>query len=174
VVKPADTGSAIGVAIVRERKRLSAALAKAFRYGSWVVVEKFVPGTEVTAGVLGNRALPLVEIVPKNEFYDFDAKYTPGRSEHLIPARIPAAKARRVKALALQAGKALGCEGFYRADFIVPPSGEPRILEVNTVPGLTRTSLFPEAAQAAGIPFPNLLKWLVRDAIQRKGRSRAS
>ncbi len=167
VVKPADTGSAIGVTIVRKREKLAGAIALAFRYSQWAIIEKFVKGVEVTAGILGQKTLPLVEIVPKNEFYDFDAKYTPGRSQHLIPARIPKAKERRVKSLALQAGEALGCEGFYRVDLIVPAKGEPQVLEVNTVPGMTSTSLFPEAAKAAGVTFPKLLRTLVEMALER-------
>jgi D-alanine-D-alanine ligase len=170
VVKPADAGSAIGVTIVRKKSGLGPALAKAFRYSRWAVVEKFVPGVEVTAGVLGRRVLPLIEIVPKNEFYDFDAKYTPGRSLHILPARIPAAKARRVRALALKAGEGLGCSDFYRVDLIVPQKGEPQVLEVNTVPGLTDTSLFPEAAKAAGMPFPRLLRTLVGMALRKRGK----
>jgi len=168
VVKPADAGSAIGVTIVRDRSKLSGALAKAFRYSQWAVVERFVPGVEVTAGVLGRKVLPLIEIVPKNEFYDFDAKYTPGRSTHILPARIPAAKARRVRALALKAGEGLGCSDFYRVDLIVPRKGEPQVLEVNTVPGLTDTSLFPEAAKAAGLTFPKLLRRLVDMALKKR------
>lgn len=168
VVKPADVGSAIGVTIVRKASALKPALKNAFRYSPWAMVEKFVPGVEVTVGILENRALPLVEIVPKNEFYDFDAKYTPGHSEHLIPARISAAMTRKVKKLGLQAGQAMGCEDYYRVDFIVPKKGEPQILEVNTAPGMTATSLFPEEAKAVGIAFPKLLKTLVTMAMKKK------
>lgn len=121
VVKPADVGSAIGVTIVKKKKELAKAIQKAFRYSSWALVEKFIFGVEVTATVLGERTLPVIEIVPKNEFYDFDAKYTPGHSVHLIPARIPTKSAKKVKAFAVKAGKAMGCEDYYRVDFIVPP-----------------------------------------------------
>ena len=171
VVKPADAGSAIGVTIVRDRSGLRKAVELAFRYSQWAIVEKFVPGVEVTAGVLEDLALPLIEIRPKNEFYDFDAKYTPGRSDHVIPAGITPAQARKVKAFALRAGRALGCEGFYRVDLIVPKKGEPQVLEVNTVPGMTSTSLFPEAAKAAGFAFPKLLSVLTGLALKkdRKG-----
>jgi len=173
VVKPADVGSAIGVTIVKKKNKLAGALRAAFRYSPWAIVEKFVAGVEVTATVLGKRALPLIEIVPKNEFYDFDAKYTPGHSDHVIPARISAASAKKVKALAVKAGGAMGCEDYYRVDFIVPRKGEPQILEVNTVPGMTLTSLVPDSARAAGISFPKLLKTLVQMAVQKKkGRGR--
>lgn len=167
VVKPADVGSAIGVTIVRKKTALLAALKLAFKYSQWAIVEKFISGTEVTVAVLGELALPVIEIAPKNEFYDFDAKYTPGKSDHLIPARIPAIQTKKVKALAVKAGKALGCEDFYRVDFIVPRKGEPQLLEVNTVPGMTSTSLFPEAAKAAGIPFPKLLRILAEMGLKK-------
>jgi D-alanine-D-alanine ligase len=171
VVKPADVGSAIGVTIVKNQKGLAKAMHLAFRYSPWVIVEKYIPGVEVTVTILGERALPVVEIVPKNEFYDFDAKYTPGHSDHIIPARIPTRQAIKVKAWALKAGKAMGCEGYYRVDFIVPRNGKPQVLEVNTVPGMTSTSLVPDAARAAGISFPRLLKTLVFMALNkhRKG-----
>jgi D-alanine-D-alanine ligase len=168
VVKPADVGSAIGVTIVKKRTALAKAIRLALRYSAWAIVEKFIPGVEVTAAVLGKKALPVVEIVPKNEFYDFDAKYTPGHSDHIVPARISAAQARRVKALAVQAGEAMGCEDYYRVDFIVPKKGEPQILEVNTVPGMTSVSLVPDAARAAGISFPRLLRTLVGMAMKKK------
>jgi len=171
VVKPADVGSAIGVTIVRKKGELMGAIQNAFKYSQWAIVEKFVPGVEVTVTVLGEKALPVIEIVPKNEFYDFDAKYTPGHSDHLIPARIPAKSARKVKANALKAGKAMGCEDYYRVDFIVPKKGEPQILEVNTAPGMTATSLVPDAARAAGIPFPKFLKTVVGMAIQRRKKT---
>ncbi len=169
VTKPADVGSTIGVTIVKRKENLVAALQKVFRYSQWAIVEKFVPGTEVTVTVLGEKALPIIEIVPRNEFYDFDAKYTPGHSDHVIPARIPAKSAQKVRSYAVKAGKALGCRDYYRVDFIVPQKGEPQILEVNTAPGMTATSLVPEAARAVGISFPKLLKGLVLMALKRKG-----
>ncbi len=168
VVKPADTGSAIGVTIIRDRGELAKAITLAFKFSSWAIVEKFIPGVEVTVTVLGEKALPVIEIVPKNEFYDFDAKYTPGRSDHLIPARISQEQGRKVKKYAVRAGKAMGCGDYYRVDFIVPKKGEPQILEVNTVPGMTSTSLVPDAAKAAGISFPRLLATLTRMAMKKK------
>jgi D-alanine-D-alanine ligase len=171
VVKPADVGSAIGVTIVKKKVELTKAIQKAFKYSQWVIIEKFVRGVEVTATVLGERALPIIEIVPLNEFYDFDAKYTPGHSEHLIPARIPGKSAQKVKAYAVQAGKAMGCEDYYRVDFIVPKKGEPQILEVNTAPGMTATSLVPDAAKAAGIPFPKFLTTVVGMALKRRKKA---
>ena len=167
VVKPADSGSAIGVTIVRGKKDFAGAVRKAFRTSEWAVVEKFVPGTEVTVAVLGTKALPVIEILPVNEFYDFDSKYTPGHSAHIIPARIPAGSRTKVQTLSLKAGKALGCQDYYRVDLIVPPKGEPQILEVNTAPGMTSTSLVPDAAKAAGIAFPVLLKKIALMALKK-------
>lgn len=168
VVKPADVGSAIGVTIVRKKSALPAAIRLAFKYSDWAIVEKFIDGVEVTVTVLGKRALPVVEIIPANEFYDYDAKYTPGRSTHVVPARISPAQTKKVQAYALKAGEAMGCQDYYRVDFIVPKKGEPQILEVNTAPGMTATSLFPEEAKAVGIAFPKLLKTLVTMAMKKK------
>ena len=167
VVKPADVGSAIGVTIVRTKAALAKAVQKAFKYSYWVIVEKFIEGVEVTVTLLGKRVLPVVEIVPANEFYDYDAKYTPGHSMHVVPARIPPAQTRKVQSYALKAGEALGCQDYYRVDFIVPKKGEPQILEVNTVPGMTSTSLVPDAAKAVGIGFPKLLKTLCEMAMKK-------
>jgi D-alanine-D-alanine ligase len=168
VVKPADSGSAVGVAIVRKPAQLQAAFKTAFRESDWVMAEKFVPGVEITVGVLGRQALPVVEIVPKNEFYDYDAKYTTGKSEHLIPARLSAAVRRKVQQIAVAAGEALGCSDYYRVDMIVPTKGDPQVLEVNTVPGFTGTSLFPESARAAGINATRLMRQLVTMAMRKK------
>jgi D-alanine-D-alanine ligase len=170
VVKPADGGSAIGVTIVKKKEQLNPALKEAFKTSQWALVEKFIEGVEVTAGVLDDQALPLIEIVPSNDFYDYDAKYTPGRSKHILPARLSKAMTKKVQAIALKGGRVLGCRDFYRVDLIVPKKGDPQVLEVNTVPGMTGTSLFPEAAAKAGVPFPKLLKRLVLSAVGRKGR----
>jgi D-alanine-D-alanine ligase len=168
VVKPADVGSAIGVTIVKKKTALTKAIKLAFKNSDWAIIEKFIPGTEVTVTILGESALPVIEIVPKSEFYDFDSKYTPGHSIHIVPARITPAQTKSVKALALKAGKAMGCEDYYRVDFIVPKKGEPQILEVNTAPGMTSTSLVPDSARAVGITFPALLKTLVGMALKKK------
>jgi D-alanine-D-alanine ligase len=173
VVKPADVGSAIGVTIVKKKPELAKAIRLAFKQSDWAIIEKFISGVEVTVTVLGETALPVIEIVPKNEFYDFDAKYTPGHSEHIVPARISPAQTKRVKALALKAGKAMGCSDYYRVDFIVPKKGEPQILEINTAPGMTLTSLVPDAAKAVGISFPALLKTLVGMALKSKKGKKA-
>ncbi len=168
VVKPAVAGSSVGVTIVREKKDLARAFKKAFREDEWVMAEKFVPGVEITVSVLGREGLPVVEIVPKNEFYDYDAKYTPGKSDHIIPARLSALVRRKAQQLAVRAGEAMGCQDYYRVDFIVPKKGLPQALEINTAPGFTGTSLFPESARAAGIPATRLMRSLVGMALRKK------
>lgn len=173
VVKPACEGSAIGVGIVREAGELQAAVAAAFACDDEVLVEQYVVGTEITVGVLEGdnqepTALPTLEIVPANEMYDYEAKYTPGMSEHVVPARIPEEARELAQRLAVRAHRALGCRGFSRVDLIVKPDGRPYVLEVNTIPGMTGTSLFPEAAKAAGIEFPDLVERIVLHALDSR------
>ena len=171
VVKPACEGSTIGVTIAREQEELAPALDTAFRYGDEALAETFIPGTEITGPVLGNddaRVLPLVEIVPPDGFYDYKAKYTPGATEEIVPARIPPAQAERARELTLAAHQALGCRGFSRVDMRVGRD-EVYVLEVNTIPGLTETSLVPRAAQAEGITFPRLMDRLIELALEERG-----
>ncbi len=170
VVKPANEGSAIGVSIVHEPGELRAAIAEAFRYDGVVLIERFVAGVEVTVGVLGNRdivALPTLEIVPEHEFYDYESKYVPGMSRHIIPARVSEAAAEECQRVALAAHRALGCRGMSRTDTIVGEDGVVWVLEVNTIPGMTATSLLPDAAAAAGIAFPELCERLVRLSLEQ-------
>jgi len=168
VVKPNRQGSTVGITIVRKRAQLAAALALAWKHDTQVLVEKFCQGRELTIGVLGDQPLGIIEIVPKNEFYDYEAKYTPGMSEHIMPARIPAKQAARVRQLAVAAHKALGCRGASRVDFIAAPSGRLDILEVNTLPGMTATSLLPDAARGVGIVFEELLARMIVEAWERR------
>lgn len=173
VVKPSDEGSAIGVSIVREKAALSEALQVALGLCGEALVEEFIPGVELTVAVLGNdppEALPVIEIVPKNGWYDFEAKYTPGMSKHIIPARIPEAQLAEAGNWAVAAHEALGCRDLSRVDMIMAEDGALHVLEVNTIPGLTPTSLFPDAAAAAGISFGDLCDRLVRMALARAGR----
>jgi len=175
VVKPNAVGSSIGVSLVREDGALDAAMEAAFAYGPLVLVEEYVQGTELTCGILddpGTRApvpLPLIEIVSHADFYDYGAKYSGGGSDHLIPARVSEDVARRAQALAVRAYQALGCAGMGRVDMIAR-EGDIVVLEVNTIPGMTATSLLPDAAKAAGIPFPELLDRIIRCALRRAGR----
>ncbi len=170
VVKPPAQGSSLGVYIVDREEDVGLRIAGAAAYGGpRVLVEKFIAGPELTAAVLGNRepwVLPLIEIVSATGKYDYESKYTPGLSEHLIPPRVPREVQERVSDLALRAYLALGCRGFARVDLIVP-GDEAYILEVNTIPGLTDVSLFPDAARAAGMSFADLVERLVLLAQER-------
>jgi D-alanine-D-alanine ligase len=158
-------GSALGVSIVKNRAQLGPALRRAWKFGPEVLLERCIEGRELTVGVLGGRALPVVEILPlKAEFYDFASKYETGGSKHICPARLPAAIAKRARQLALDFHKMLGCEGYSRTDLMLDKKGRLWILEINTMPGMTPVSLLPDAARAAGISYLGLLK-----AMMRKG-----
>lgn len=168
VVKPATQGSSVGMTIVRREEELAPALREAFRYDTSVLVEEFISGTEVTASVLGNTrpvVLPLLEITSAKGVYDWEAKYTPGMSDHLIPPRIPDTVQKHVAEIALAVYKLLGCRGFSRVDFMVGSDSQPYVLEVNTIPGLTELSLFPDSARAAGISFGELVERLISLAL---------
>jgi D-alanine-D-alanine ligase len=170
VVKPVSEGSSVGMSIVHDPSELPAAIALAFEHDDTVLVERFVAGVEVTVGVVGNDdplVLPTLEIVPEHEFYDYESKYVPGMSRHIIPARVPESAAVECQRVALAAHRALGCRGISRADTIVTDQGEVFLLEVNTIPGMTATSLVPDAARAAGIEFPELCERLVLLALER-------
>jgi D-alanine-D-alanine ligase len=169
VVKPSKQGSAIGVSIVRKTGELEKALTEALKYDQAVLVEEYIDGTELTAAVLGTnnpRVLPLIEIVSETEFYDFTAKYSPGMSHHIIPARISPEAARKVEELALRTYRAMDCRQLARVDFMLNSEGEPYVLETNTIPGMTETSLFPESAKAAGISFTELVSLLADEAFK--------
>jgi D-alanine-D-alanine ligase len=169
VVKPANEGSAIGVTISHEPIELPAAIEEALRFDDLVLVERFVAGVEVTVGVLGNDelvALPTLEIVPEHEFYDYESKYVPGMSRHIIPARVSDQAAEECQRLALAVHRLLGCRGMSRADTIVTDDQVVYLLETNTIPGMTSTSLLPDAARAAGIEFPELCERLVALALE--------
>jgi len=169
VVKPANEGSSVGMTIVHQPSELAQAIEKAFEYDRDVLVERFVEGTEVTIAVIGNDdvvALPTLEIVPEHEFYDYESKYVPGMSSHIIPARVSEEARVECQRLAVAAHKTLGCRGMSRADTIVEENGSVWLLEVNTIPGMTSTSLVPDAARAAGIEFPELCRMLVEFALE--------
>lgn len=169
VVKPPDEGSSIGVTFVHREDRMGAALEEAFRRSPVALIERMVSGVEVTASVLGNLepvALPLIEIVSATGVYDYRAKYTPGLSEHIIPPRLPGEVQDTIKNLAIQVYKTIGCRGFARVDFIIDGQNRPFILEINTIPGMTEVSLFPDAARAAGIEFPDLVEKILQLALE--------
>jgi D-alanine-D-alanine ligase len=165
VVKPSSEGSSVGVSLVYNTEELAPAVDLAFQYDHEILIEKYITGKEVQVGVLGNRALGAIEIVPKNVFYDYEAKYKAGMSEHFFPARIEDASYQRLLDAGLTAHHALGCKGYSRVDFIVDASGSPYILEVNTLPGMTATSLLPDIARGVGISFPDLVEEILKLAI---------
>ena len=164
IIKAPTQGSTIGTSFVHRREEIGPALELAFQYDGVALVEEMIDGAEITASVLGNEepvALPLIEITSASGVYDYNAKYTPGLSDHIIPPRIPEDQQAVLKELAVRAYRALGCRGLSRVDFMVDRQGRPFVLEVNTIPGMTETSLFPDAARAAGIEFPDLVERLV-------------
>ena len=162
VVKPPREGSTVGVVIVKTEPELESAIREAASYDRELLIEKFVPGRELTIGVLGDQALPILEIIPKGGFYDFNNKYPflnpqiGGGAEHVCPAKIPQEKTRQIQELALRAFRALGLEVYGRVDVILSDTDEPFVLEINTIPGMTEASLLPEAAAAAGITYVDL------------------
>jgi len=169
VIKPVAEGSSVGVFIMREdHKHPPQELTRAdWAFGDQVLVEPYIPGKELTCAVMGDRALGVIEIVPTVRFYDYEAKYAPGGSKHLLPAPVPADTYREVQRLALAAPRALGCRGVPRSDFRFDDGLGAKglfCLEVNTQPGMTETSLVPELAAHEGISFEDLVKWMVEDA----------
>lgn len=170
VIKPISEGSSVGVFIVTEaHSHPPQELNRPdWAHGEMVLVERFIPGKELTCAVMGDRALDVIEIVPTVRFYDFEAKYAPGGSKHLLPAPLKPNVYQEVRRLALQAHRALGCRGISRADFRFDDRMDEMrglvCLEVNTQPGMTETSLVPELAAHAGVTFEELVKWMVEDA----------
>jgi D-alanine-D-alanine ligase len=178
VVKPARQGSTVGVVIVKNASELDSAMAEAGKYDQKLLIEKFVSGRELTIGVLGDQALPILEIIPKGGFYDFNNKYPflnpqgGGGAEHVCPAKIDPNKTKQIQEQALHAFRALGLVVYGRVDVLLPDSGEPFVLEVNTIPGMTEASLLPEAAAAAGINYVDLCARIIALSRARAERSR--
>jgi D-alanine-D-alanine ligase len=168
VVKPSSEGSSVGVSVVNTGDELAPAVKLAFSYDREVLIEKYIRGMEVQVGVLGERALGAIEIVPKDVFYSYKAKYEQGMSEHFFPARVPEAVYKRTLDAGLAAHRALGCRGYSRVDFIIDAAGDPYILEVNTLPGMTATSLLPDIARGVGMSFPDLVEEILRLALEKR------
>jgi len=168
VVKPSGEGSSIGISIVREEKELAPALKGAFKLGPKVVIDRFIEGREITSGILGQEALPLVEIRPKNSFFDFSAKYQKGMSEYIVPAEIPADQAKEIQQISQKVFELIGCRDLGRSDFILDRSGTAFFLEINTIPGFTATSLLPMAAEHQGLDFAALCGKIVSFAARRR------
>jgi D-alanine-D-alanine ligase len=167
VVKSPRQGSSVGVHIIKDSADLDAALEDCFRFGEAVIVEEFFSGRELTVGILGDVALPVIEIVPREGFYDYQHKYTKGASEYFVPAPIGDEATQAVQYAALAAKRALGLEIYSRVDVILASDGSLNVLEINTIPGMTETSLLPKAAAAAGLDFPTLCERIASLSMQR-------
>src|SRR5205809_471420 len=178
VVKPSRQGSTVGIRIVKKSEELDAALGEATKFDNDLLIEKFIPGRELTIGILGDQALPILEIIPKGGFYNFTNKYpflnpqAGGGAEHVCPAKIDEKKTAEIQQLALRAFRAVGGRVYGRVDVILSDSGEPFVLEVNTIPGMTEASLLPEAAAAAGIGYSDLCTRIIALSRARAEGSR--
>lgn len=172
VVKPCCCGSTVGVSILDGGDHLEEAIEDAFRFDPRVIVEEYIPGRELTVTVWNREdadlCLPVIEIQPVKGFYDYSSKYTPGECEYLVPAPLPESLRKRVEKASLEAHRALGCTGYSRVDLRLAEDGFPVVLEVNTVPGMTATSLVPKAAAAAGITFGQFLDGVILSSLQKR------
>lgn len=166
VVKPNDQGSTIGLHIVNNSEELESAVDEAFRYSSKVIVEEYIPGREITVTILRDEALPIVEIIPQHGLYDYECKYSSGMSKYEVPAKISKKLTKEIQVMSQMAHRALGCEGYSRVDLRLTGQNDPYILEVNTLPGMTGTSLVPKAAKAAGIGFNSLVDIIIKEALK--------
>ena len=169
IVKPSKQGSTVGLTIVKKPEQLAPAIATAFEHDDEVMIERFIPGRELTVGILGDAVLPVGEIISKNEIYDYEAKYTPGMAVEEFPAKLSETEAKTVQGLAKKAFDALKLRGYARIDFRMGTDGVFYCLEANTLPGMTQTSLIPQAAAAAGIGFPELCDRIVQLALEKRG-----
>ena len=173
VIKPAGQGSSVGVTIIDDLDKLDAALEESFKYEERAIIEEFLPGMEVSCGILGNPsassgqviALPVIEICPKNNFFDYEAKYTVGKCEEIVPARLSEEVTKKIQEYALKVFELVGARGFIRVDFVIKDEN-PVILEMNTIPGLTPNSLLPKEAKAAGIEYAQLLDKMIELALE--------
>jgi D-alanine-D-alanine ligase len=168
VVKPATHGSSIGLTIVDKKEGLPQAIDLAFSYDQRIVVENYIRGREITVGILDEQPLPVIEIVPKKRFFDYEAKYQTGMTDYVVPAQLEAAVARAAQDAGLAAHKSLGCFGCSRADMILSNENIPFVLEINTIPGLTATSLLPKAAKVVGLDYGELCLKLISLAYEKK------
>ncbi len=167
IVKPADGGSSLGHTILENDNDIATAINFSFKYGKKVLIEEFVSGREIAAGVLDGNALPLVHIKPTHGIYDYECKYTPGMSSYEVPAKLDKKTTRQIQVYASKMYNLLGCRGYARIDFLVGENGQMCILEANTLPGMTETSLFPKAAKEAGYSFEELIEKIVQEAIKQ-------
>lgn len=169
VIKAPNQGSTIGIYFAKQRSDLNIMILEAFKFEKEILIEEFIHGREVTVAIMGNeelQILPIIEIVSHTGVYDYTAKYTKGMSDHIIPARLSKSVSNMINILAEKSYRSLGCRGFARVDFIVENDINPYVLEVNTIPGMTETSLFPDAALSAGISFDELINRFIQYALE--------
>jgi len=162
VVKPNDQGSTVGLSVAHNQEQIDSAVKKAFQYGSEVLIEKYIDGRELTVPVIGNRAYPIVEINPLHDLYDYECKYTPGLSEYDCPAKLKKKLVKKIKQNTMMLFKIFDCSVYARADFMLDNSGTPFFLEMNTLPGMTSTSLLPKSANAEGLSFNQLIEKIIK------------
>jgi D-alanine-D-alanine ligase len=167
VIKPNEQGSTVGLTIVKEYSEIDKALEIAFKFGNIVLLEKFIPGRELTVSVLGDEALPVIEIKPKSGFYDYESKYQSGFTYYDVPAKLESTIYKNLQQAGLRAYHALGCEDYARVDFRVQDDNQSFCLEVNTLPGMTPTSLVPKAAKSVGIDFNQLIESIVKSTFHK-------
>ena len=165
VVKPNDQGSTLGLTIVKRKNDVESAIHKAFKFSSTVILEKYLKGKELTVTILGGEAYPIVEIIPTNEYYDYECKYTPGMSDYLCPAEISEEIKNQIQFDTKKIFNSMGCKVYARADYIMDKLGEYYFLEMNTLPGLTSTSLVPMAVSNAGISYTELIKKIIETSL---------
>lgn len=172
VVKPNDQGSSVGVTIIQDGDldKVKQGITDAFNYSDIVIIEQFIEGREITVGLLGGEPLPVIEIIPKDEFYDYKHKYTSGNTDYICPAEISEDIAEFAQSMAVVCNNIIGGSGFSRADFRLTEEGEPYLLELNTIPGFTSTSLVPKAAKQVGIEFPELCEQIINLALDKFGK----
>ncbi|MFA4911525.1 MAG: D-alanine--D-alanine ligase [Desulfobacteria bacterium] len=164
VVKPVSEGSSVGVSIVENEEGLADAIEKAGKCTDQIMIEEFIHGAEITVGILNGCPLPVIEIVPKSGLYDYKSKYTKGMTDYILPARLTGEQLFKVQDIALKAYQAIGCHGVARVDMVLGLKGNPYILEINTIPGMTHTSLLPKAADHAGLSFNVLVEEILKSA----------
>lgn len=162
VVKPSREGSSIGLSIIQDSSQLTQAVDAARQHAGVVLIEEYIKGKEITVSVIGNETYPIVEIIPSHEFYDYQCKYTEGMSEYRCPADLPENKTRDIQAIALQIHIMMGCRHYSRVDFRIDENGNAYFLEINTLPGMTSTSLFPKSAKANGLSFNDLIEKIIQ------------
>jgi D-alanine-D-alanine ligase len=165
IVKPADEGSTVGLSLVNGEDEIEGAIEIAGKHSTNILLEEYISGRELTVGILGAKALPIVEIISEHELYDYECKYAKGKSQYKVPAELPEKVARKIQDDALRIYKAIGCRHYGRIDFRLNEKNEHYFLEINTLPGMTSTSLLPMAAQAAGLDFPELVDTIIKIAM---------